>query len=36
MTLLEYVNNVPYNGLPYLWVNGFDFHWNGYFWELII
>ena len=36
MTLLEYVNEIPYDGRPYLWINGLDFHWNGFFWELMI
>ena len=35
MALLKYVNEIPYTGKPYVWVNGFDFHWNGNFWELM-
>ncbi len=35
MTLLEYVNNLSFDGLPHLWVNGCEFHWNGYFWEYV-
>ena len=35
MNLLDFVNSIPFNGLSYLWINGYEFHWNGCFWEKI-
>jgi len=35
MKLLDYVNSIPFNGLSHLWVNGYEFHWNGHFWEYL-
>ena len=35
MVLLDYVNSITYEGFPYLWVNGYEFHWNGHFWEYV-
>ena len=35
MTILEFVNSIPYDGLSFLWINGFEFHWNGQHWEYI-
>lgn len=31
--LINFVNSIPFNGMPNLEVNGYRFHWNGYFWE---
>ena len=33
--LIDFVNSIPYNGMPNLEVNGYRFHWNGYFWEYV-
>ena len=33
MKLMDYVNSIPFEGLPFLCVNGYEFHWNGNFWE---
>lgn len=35
MKLLDFVNSIAYDGLPFLWVNGYEFHWNGFFWEYV-
>ena len=35
MDILSYVNSIPYDGLPFLWVNGYEFPWNGNFWEYL-
>ena len=35
MNLLDFVNSIPFDGLSYLWINGYEFHWNGCFWEKI-
>ena len=35
MAILDFVKYIPYEGFPYLWVNGKEFHWNGYFWEYV-
>lgn len=31
--LINYVNTIPYSGLPNLMVNRVEFQWNGRFWE---
>lgn len=33
MGIVSFVNSILYEGFPYLWVNGKEFHWNGFFWE---
>lgn len=33
MVLLDFVNSISYDGLPNLEINGYSFHWNGWFWE---
>ena len=30
MNLLDFVNSIPFDGLSYLWINGYEFHWNGF------
>lgn len=35
MAILNIVNYIPYEGFPYLWVNGKEFHWNGYFGNML-
>lgn len=35
MSIIDFVNTISYNGLPYLMVNGIEFRWNGYYWEMI-
>ena len=35
MSLLDFVNSIEYDGLPFLWINGYDFRWNGCYWEFI-
>ena len=35
MKLLDFVNSIAYDGFPFLCVNGYEFHWNGFFWEYV-
>ena len=35
MNIIDFVNAIPYNGLPHLMVNGVEFRWNGYYWAVI-
>ena len=30
-----FLDEVENDKFPYLWVNGHDFYWNGYFWEFV-
>jgi hypothetical protein len=34
MNMYNLVNSISYDGFPYLTVNGKDFVWNGFFWQL--
>jgi hypothetical protein len=33
MTLLEYLESIPYDGMSQLIVNGYKFKWNGLWWD---
>ena len=33
--LIDFVNSIPYDGMPNMEVNGYRFHWNGFFWEYV-
>ncbi len=32
---LMFINSIPFEGFPFLQLNGYEFHWNGYFWEYV-
>ena len=36
MKIFSYVNSIPFDGLPFLLVNGYEFHWNGNYWEYVM
>ena len=33
--ILKFVNSIPFDNLSHLVVNGYEFHWNGYWWEFV-
>ena len=35
MDLFSFLDSIEYDGFPNLWLDGHDYRWNGYFWELI-
>ena len=35
MTIPEFVQSIPYNGLSHLIVNGYEYEWTGISWKYI-
>ena len=33
MAIFDYVNSIPFDGFPFLIVNGYEFHWDGHSWQ---